>query len=495
MGTTGKAHKSDEEDRNAWTQDDDAWNAFGKRTKIRRPQEDEDDGENAYLEGEAAFQRYIECLQWLLCTQARWLVHEKGMPADLEVVIRDLWHIRLRTLSWTQNRDNTTPIRALDTLVLCYFGLVILQLPTSLHDLHSWLSFAPSSLQPAPAPTAPSSTTTTTTPSAAAAAAAATEPTTSNPSNKIDHLLYYLARDRAPPYLLHRLPGPYLNALMPALLTPARLQTGIHTLARLFRVDLGVSFPPLNFAPLAYRAYVDALALPLEALPVVEKLARGAAVAWTFVPPPGSSNSSSEGKGRGSISKMKKVDARCWLPEAQLAALVVLAMETLCPLHDIEGDGEVEGLAAAARTKKKVPAFEWDGWVRERERAAVAAVAEQGVATANAVGRANGGGDDGDEYLSAAEKMLQGHDADDLEQLPKAPKSLGEADGAHTDEDDDEGEADMLEGNERIFYEVVAKQAVMPVSLLVKTVRLVEMRLEESAKRIKEVKKRSGRVR
>lgn len=37
------------------------------------------------LEGEAAFQRYIECLQWLLCTQARWLVHEKGMPADLEV--------------------------------------------------------------------------------------------------------------------------------------------------------------------------------------------------------------------------------------------------------------------------------------------------------------------------------------------------------------------------------------------------------------------------
>ncbi|KAK0663191.1 hypothetical protein DIS24_g1241 [Lasiodiplodia hormozganensis] len=477
MGTTGKAHKSDEEDRNAWTQDDDAWNAFGKRTKIRRPQEDEDDGENAYLEGEAAFQRYIECLQWLLCTQARWLVHEKGMPADLEVVIRDLWHIRLRTLSWTQNRDNTTPIRALDTLVLCYFGLVILQLPTSLHDLHSWLSFAPSSLQPAPAPAAPSSTTTTT-----------------NPSNKIDHLLYYIARDRAPPYLLHRLPGPYLNALMPALLTPARLQTGIHTLARLFRVDLGVCFPPLNFAPLAYRAYIDALALPLEALPVVEKLARGAAVAWTF--------GSSEGKGGrdgGSISsKTKKVDARCWLPEAQLAALVVLAMETLCPLHVVEAEEvEVEGLAAAAaaRTnKKKVPAFEWDGWVRERERAA--AVAEQGAATANAVGRANGGGDDdGDEYLSAAEKMLQGHDADDLEQLPKAPKSLGEADGAHTDEDDDEGEADMLEGNERIFYEVVAKQAVMPVSLLVKTVRLVETRLEESAKRIKEVKKRSGRVR
>lgn len=394
-----------------------------------------------------------------------------------QVVIRDLWHIRLRTLSWTQNRDNTTPIRALDTLVLCYFGLVILQLPTSLHDLHSWLSFSPSSLQPEPAP-APSSTT------------AAAEPTT--PSNKIDHLLYYLARDRAPPYLLHRLPGPYLNALMPALLTPSRLQSGIHALARLFRVDLGVSFPPLNFAPLAYRAYVDALRLPLEALPVFEKLARGAAVAWTFVPEEGGR------RGGSGISKTKKVDARCWLPEAQLAALVVLAMETLCPLCEIEGEGEVvveEGLAAGKK-KKKVPAFEWDAWVRERERATAAAVAEQGAATANAVGRANGGGvDGGDEYLSAAEKMLQGHDADDLEQLPKAPKSLGEADGAHTDEDDDEGEADMLEGNGRIFYEVVAKQAVMPVSLLVKTVRLVETRLEESAKKIKEVKKRSGRVR
>lgn len=338
---------------------------------------------------------------------------------------------------------------------------------------------SPSSLQPAPAaPEAPSSTIT----PSAAAAAAATDPTT--PSNKIDHLLYYLARDRAPPYLLHRLPGPYLNALMPALVTPARLQSAIHTLARLFRVDLGVSFPPLNFSTLAYRAYIDALHLPLEALPVVEKLARGAAVAWTFVP--------EEGRmGGGGIRKMRKVDARCWLPEAQLAALVVLAMETMCPLHVVEAEEvEVEGLAA--RTKKKVPAFEWDGWVRERERAAAAALAEQGVATAR---RANGGGDDGDEYLSAAEKMLQGHGADDLEQLPKAPKSLGEADGAHTDEDDDEGEADMLEGNERIFYEVVAKQAVMPVSLLVKTVRLVETRLEESVKKIKEVKKRSGRVR
>ncbi|KKY22213.1 putative 60s ribosomal protein l40 [Diplodia seriata] len=338
----------EEEDRNAWTQDDDAWNAFGKKTRIRKPQDDEDEQENAYLQGEAAFQRYVECLQWLLCTQARWLVHTKGMPADLETVVRDLWHIRLRTLSWTQNRDNKPPLRPLDTLVLCYFGLVILQLPVSLHDLHTWLSFSSSLMPPPPAPPAPTDPPTTT-----------TTTTTTTTSNESTHLLYYLTLTHLPAPLLHRLPPTYLAALTPSPLTPSRLQTGLHALARLYRDDLGIAFPPLNFAPLAYRAYVDGLRLPLEALPVVEKLARGAG------------------------------------------------------------------------------------------------------------------------------------NADDTLGLPKATALLSGAD-ADEDEDEDEELDGLLRGDQRVFYEAVARQAVMPVSLLVKSVGLIEKKLEESAKKIREGRKRSG---
>ncbi|KAL0258577.1 hypothetical protein SLS55_006074 [Diplodia seriata] len=458
----------EEEDRNAWTQDDDAWNAFGKKTRIRKPQDDEDEQENAYLQGEAAFQRYVECLQWLLCTQARWLVHTKGMPADLETVVRDLWHIRLRTLSWTQNRDNKPPLRPLDTLVLCYFGLVILQLPVSLHDLHTWLSFSSSSLMPPPpAPPAP------------------TDPPTTNSNESTTHLLYYLTLTHLPAPLLHRLPPTYLAALTPSPLTPSRLQTGLHALARLYRDDLGIAFPPLNFAPLAYRAYVDGLRLPLEALPVVEKLARGAGVGWGFASGDGGGGGEEgEEEERRRRSRRRKVDARCWLPEAQLAALVVVAMETVCPFGPGGGGGET--------ATRRVAGFGWGEWIGERERAAAAAAR---AAATKVVGRAGGGEDGGDEvvdeYLSAAEKMLQGQNADDTLGLPKATALLSGAD-ADEDEDEDEELDGLLRGDQRVFYEAVARQAVMPVSLLVKSVGLIERKLEESAKKIREGRKRSG---
>ncbi|KAL1619625.1 hypothetical protein SLS54_006562 [Diplodia seriata] len=392
----------------------------------------------------------------------------------MPTVVRDLWHIRLRTLSWTQNRDNKPPLRPLDTLVLCYFGLVILQLPVSLHDLHTWLSFSSSSLMPPPpAPPAP------------------TDPPTN--SNEITHLLYYLTLTHLPAPLLHRLPPTYLAALTPSPLTPSRLQTGLHALARLYRDDLGIAFPPLNFAPLAYRAYVDGLRLPLEALPVVEKLARGAGVGWGFA----ASGGDEGGEGGGGVRKRWKVDARCWLPEAQLAALVVVAMETVCPFGPPPPGGGGEGETPAAR-RGVVAGFGWGEWIGERERAAAAAAR---AAATKVVGRATGGGEDGeeeevvvvDEYLSAAEKMLQGQNADDSLGLPKATALLSGADADEDEDEDEDEELDgLLRGDQRVFYEAVARQAVMPVSLLVKSVGLIERKLEESAKKIREGRKRSG---
>ncbi|OJD33466.1 uncharacterized protein BKCO1_3000031 [Diplodia corticola] len=408
-----------------------------------------------------------------------------------QIVIRDLWHIRLRALSWTQNRDNAPhPIRPLDTLVLCYFGLVVLQLPVSLHDLHSWLSFSSSSTTTITNPPAPqnNNNNTTTTPTTLTDPTPSFTPSSNSPHPTPPSLLLL------PSPLTHRLPPAYLSALSsappspPFPPTPSRLQSGICALARLFRADLGVALPPLNFFPLAYRAYVEALGLPLELLPVVERLARGAGVGWVV----GGGDAFGGDEGGGERRRRMKVDARCWLPEAQLAALVVVGMEVLCPLRE-----EPEGAGEGDRVKKKVPAFEWAEWVRRRERGAVDEARGEAMALVRVGGGVDGaadGGDD-DEYLSAAEKMLQGRDVDDVAGLPKATALLGGGadEAAYAEEDEDELEG--LEGIERVFYEAVAERAVMPVSLLVKSVGLIEKKLEESAKKIREGRRRLGNAR
>lgn len=91
-----------------------------------------------------------------------------GLPAELEIVVKDLWALRLQLLkdkiladsdgdtvfsSQPQTEDETGSIskgerewkagaKALPTLVetlgLCYLGTVLLRLPVSLGDMHKY---------------------------------------------------------------------------------------------------------------------------------------------------------------------------------------------------------------------------------------------------------------------------------------------------------------------------------------------------------------------
>jgi RNA polymerase I-specific transcription initiation factor RRN7 len=42
---------------------------------------------------------YLECLQTLLRKQVVWLISQKSLPPDLEVLVRDLWDLRIRGFS------------------------------------------------------------------------------------------------------------------------------------------------------------------------------------------------------------------------------------------------------------------------------------------------------------------------------------------------------------------------------------------------------------
>ncbi len=48
------------------------------------------------MSGTAGRELYLECLQLILRRQLAWLVAEKGFPPQAELVVRDLWDLRLR---------------------------------------------------------------------------------------------------------------------------------------------------------------------------------------------------------------------------------------------------------------------------------------------------------------------------------------------------------------------------------------------------------------
>lgn len=127
--------------------------------------------------GRDAIQLYLQCYQLILWKQTHWLVTVKGYPKELETIVRDLWELRLRVLqgleeerseygtefgSMTEGDDTDTDgtgyqstastimsrkraarmqknlPKLIETLGFCYFGILLLRLPTSLGDIFKW---------------------------------------------------------------------------------------------------------------------------------------------------------------------------------------------------------------------------------------------------------------------------------------------------------------------------------------------------------------------
>lgn len=150
------------------------------------------------LSGNNGRELFLECLQLVLRKQVAWLVRDRGLPAELEAVVRDLWDLRVRSLAGLRRADDgagdsgtpgtpggssgrgsgsgsgreseprvyyshgetgtstaasavsktrswdsdlgeprTLPKLA-DTLALCYLGCLLLRLPVRVGDLFRW---------------------------------------------------------------------------------------------------------------------------------------------------------------------------------------------------------------------------------------------------------------------------------------------------------------------------------------------------------------------
>jgi RNA polymerase I-specific transcription initiation factor RRN7 len=161
-------------------QDEDDWNAQGKKSRKKR---EEKERVETVLRGSDARELYLQCYQLILWKQCHWLVTVKGFPKELEVVVRDLWGLRLGIIhkqreersgyssgtgtmifSSTSEGDNTdtdgsgfksmssrrskksgNSVRGdeklpklIETLALCYLGMLLMRLPTSLGEISKW---------------------------------------------------------------------------------------------------------------------------------------------------------------------------------------------------------------------------------------------------------------------------------------------------------------------------------------------------------------------
>ena len=160
-------------------QDEDDWNAQGKKS---RKQREEKDPAKSILRGNEAKELYLQCYQLILWKQCHWLIAVKGLPKELEVVVRDLWGLRLgffhkpleeksgyssgngtmmfsstsegedtdgsgfKSASSRRSRKSTKDEgvgklpKLMETMALVYLGMLLMRLPVSLGEISKWIT-------------------------------------------------------------------------------------------------------------------------------------------------------------------------------------------------------------------------------------------------------------------------------------------------------------------------------------------------------------------
>ena len=117
---------------------------------------------------------YLQAYQLILWKQCYALIHTIGQPAEIETVVKDLFALRLKLLesktgatsdedtvfssqpqSETETKDKHHGFKRkwktseegmptlIETLGLCYLGMILLRLPISIGDLHRYVACCP----------------------------------------------------------------------------------------------------------------------------------------------------------------------------------------------------------------------------------------------------------------------------------------------------------------------------------------------------------------
>lgn len=277
---------------------------------------------------------YLKSLQLILRHQLWYLIKEKGLPEELELITLDLWALRiaqfgdriasdtridsqsqsqvfstletedeetddargtLRTPKGRNKKLSSVP-NLLDTLALCYLGMLTLRLPVTPGDIYHWV----------------------------------TE----------EELAYRGAIKLLPLPMRDRLPPSYHATLNPnALLSYKRLYAVVTDLQISFTNHHKIIWPPLNHRLLLFR-YLRELALPIEVYDYTLRLSK--LLGYDFVLHQDSN---------------KRLGVR-HLPEAQLVGCVIVCVRLLYPF-----DGEKRHPRFASEPTSSV--MNWARWLEQ----------------------------------------------------------------------------------------------------------------------------------
>ena len=239
----------------------------------------------------------MQAYQYILWKQCYTLIHTIGLPEELEIVIKDLWALRLQLLKVkvdatpdqetifssqlpVSNNEAEDDFRAqkhvldkampslIDSLGLCYLGMVLLRLPVTMGDLHHWAVR--------------------------------------------EDIPFVRAIRIVPAIIREKLPSEYLLMLdTTAPLERDQVGLAVHNLGLYYRHHFAVILPPLN-APLLIFKYIKDLALPTSLFPTVQNMAALIDIDFSF-PAPGRYISTSAS------------------PETSLISLLVIAVKFYHP--------------------------------------------------------------------------------------------------------------------------------------------------------------------
>lgn len=300
-------------------QDEDDWNAQGKKSRRKR---EEKERVETVLSGSEARELYLQCFQLVLWKQCWWLVNVKGFPRELETVVRDLWGLRVsvvqrredrsgygsgtgtfmfssseaensdtdgtrgKSLSSSRSRRSVTDEEKLpklvETLALCYLGMMLMRLNTSLGEVYRWATR--------------------------------------------EEIVLTRAIAEIPKEMRVRLPGHFHSALeMKSVLKGSTLYRTVLALLDFYSTHYEMVCPNLN-APLLLFKHIRDLGLPVEIYPAVRHLAELLGIGFSWPP----------------VNKrMKSLSA---YPEIQMISLIVIVTKLAHPFDDIprhpESDSE-----------------------------------------------------------------------------------------------------------------------------------------------------------
>ena len=313
--------------------DDDHVSAARTVTRKKKDDDDHDKTTSRIFKGPKALDLYLKSVQLILRYQIWFLVREKGLPAELETVVYDLWTLRIAQLGdkivtsdnpslesqsqhvfstmeseedATDNEEGhlgnpqrkggmrlSTAPNLSDCLALCYLGIITLRLPFTPGDIYAWVTDG--------------------------------------------SLAYRRAIKLVPLAMRDRMPPGYRAILDPsATITYMRFYKTLTDLQISYNKDHGIEWPTLNVPLLLFR-YLRELALPLELYDTTRRLAE--LLGHDFAP-------HYEGKRRRGIRQ---------LPEAQLVSCILVCVKLFYPFDGLKRYPEESSDATAV-------VMDWNVW-------------------------------------------------------------------------------------------------------------------------------------